>query len=166
MTPLPVDLRILDPRLAGWGFPSRGSALAAGIDLHACLAEPLVLPPGGAPVLVPAGFALRVGDPSFCAVIVPRSGLGHRGLILGNGIGVVDADYDGEVRLSLLNRNAADPGLPDDGTLVVAPGDRVAQLLFLPVGVPEFRLVQGFGTASARGAGGFGSSGTAAEPAS
>ena len=161
MTDLPVDLRIIDPRLPGWGFPRRGSALAAGIDLHACLDEPLLLRPGDPAVLVPTGFAIRIGNPAWCAVMAPRSGLGHRGLVLGNGIGIVDADYEGECFVSCLNRNAADPRLPEGGALTIAPGDRVAQLVFLPVGHPAFRVVAAFEGASARGAGGFGSTGIA-----
>ncbi len=159
MTRLPVDLRILDPRLPAWGFPHRGSALAAGLDLHACLDAPLVLAPGGPAVLVPAGFAIRIGDPAWCAVLAPRSGLGHRGLVLGNGIGVIDADYEGEIRVSCWNRNPADPSLSDGGALTIAPGDRIAQLVFLPVGRPDFRLVDAVPGSEGRGEGGFGSTG-------
>ena len=80
-----IELKILDPRLAGWGFPNWGSILAAGLDLHACLARPLVLQPQATPILISAGIAFRIGDPEWCAMVLPRSGLGHKqGLVLGN----------------------------------------------------------------------------------
>src|SRR4029077_12771542 len=89
---LKVELKILDPRLPGWGFPSWGSTLAAGLDLHACIQHPLDLKPKMPAVLISAGIAFRIGTPNWCALVVPRSGLGHReGLVLGNTIGVIDA---------------------------------------------------------------------------
>lgn len=161
MTELPVRLKILDPRLAAWGFPHRGSALAAGIDLHACLPEALTLRPGDPPVLVPAGFAMRIGDPDWCAVLAPRSGLGHRGLVLGNTVGIIDADYEGECLVSAWNRNTNAAGLPDEGRVTIRPGDRIAQLLFVRIAQPRFELVDSFPDPSGRGAGGFGSTGAA-----
>jgi len=150
---LAVDLRLLDPRLADWGFPRWGSDGAAGLDLHACLDAPLTLPPQGPAVLIPAGFALAIRDPAWCALVYPRSGLGHRdGLVLGNGVGVIDADYTGPLMISAWNRNPAGPGL------VVAPGDRIAQLVFTRIARPVFTVVDSL-EASGRGAGGFGSTG-------
>lgn len=157
-----VALRILDPRLPGWGFPHRGSALAAGLDLHACLQAPLTLGPGDPPTLIPAGFAMRIGDPGWCAVIAPRSGLGHRGLVLGNAVGIVDADYEGECLVSAWNRNPSGRDPPDGGAITIAPGDRIAQLVFVRIAQPRFTLVDSFGDPSARGGAGFGSTGTAA----
>lgn len=157
-----VAVRLLDPRLSGWGFPHRGSPLAAGLDLHACIDAPLTLMPGEAPVLVPAGFALRIGDPEWCAVIAPRSGLGHRGLVLGNAVGIVDADYEGECMVSAWNRNHRGADLPDDGAITIAPGDRIAQLVLVRIGRPRLAIVETFPEASVRGAGGFGSTGIAA----
>ncbi|MEH3145715.1 MAG: dUTP diphosphatase [Methylobacterium frigidaeris] len=153
---LAVDLRILDPRLGEWGFPHWGSALAAGLDLHACLDAPLALDPQAAPVLIPAGFAVAIRDPDWCALVCPRSGLGHRGLVLGNTIGVIDADYEGPLMLSVWNRNPA-----GSEPLEVRPGDRIAQLVFTRVVRPSLRVVEAFapGAEDGRGAGGFGSSG-------
>ncbi|TDR90475.1 dUTP diphosphatase [Enterovirga rhinocerotis] len=152
---LPVEVKLLDPRLPGWGFPRRGSALAAGLDLHACLDEAVALAPGAPPVLISSGLAMRIGQPGWCALVVPRSGLGHRGLVLGNTIGVIDADYEGPVTLSCWNRNAG----PDAEAIRIEPGDRIAQLLLVPVACPDIRVVDTFEGASARGAGGFGSTG-------
>lgn len=152
-----VAVKLIDPRLAGWGFPHRGSDLAAGLDLHACLDEPLQLVAGAEPVLISAGLAVRIGDPEWCGLVAPRSGAGHRGLVLGNTIGIIDADYEGPVLLSAWNRNAL--GSPD---LTVTPGDRIAQLVFVRIGRPAVSIVTDFGGASGRGAGGFGSTGHAA----
>jgi dUTP pyrophosphatase len=152
-----VALKLLDRRLSGWGFPHWGSDLAAGLDLHACVATTLVLPPQAPAVLVPAGFALSIGDGQWAALVYPRSGLGHkRGLVLGNAVGVIDADYQGEIFVSAWNRNP-----PGTGDIVIEPGERIAQMVFTRVGRPEFRLVEEFDAASARGAGGYGSTGTA-----
>lgn len=150
-----VEVRVLDARLPGWGFPRWGSALAAGLDLHACLDAPLDLAPGATPVLIPAGFALKIRDPDWCGLVVPRSGLGHRGLVLGNLVGVIDADYEGPLTVSAWNRSAA-----GEAPIRIEPGDRIAQLLFTRVARPRLTLVEGFGDdASARGVGGFGSTG-------
>ena len=149
-----VGIRGLDPRLAGWGFPCWGSAQAAGLDLHACLDAPLDLAPQAAPVLIPAGFAVLIRDPDWCGLVVPRSGLGHRaGLVLGNGTGVIDADYEGPLMVSAWNRNpAGDP-------IRIAPGDRIAQLVFTRVARPRLMVFEADEPASGRGGGGFGSSG-------
>ncbi len=153
-----VDLRILDPRLTAWGFPRWGSALAAGLDLHACLDEPLHLRPGAPPVLVSSGLAMRIGEAGWCGLVVPRSGSGHRGLVLGNTVGVIDADYEGAILISCWNRNAG----PDAAEIVLGPGERIAQMIFVPVARPAFTVVETFSGASDRGAGGFGSTGTGA----
>jgi dUTP pyrophosphatase len=162
-----VELQILDPRLPGWGFPSWGSRLAAGLDLHACLDGPLVLEPQAPAVLISAGFVVHIGDPEWCALILPRSGLGHRdGLVLGNSIGLIDADYEGPCLISAWNRNPPESGR----NITVRPGDRVAQLVLMRVARPQFSVVSGpcknANEASPgpvdRGAGGFGSTGVAA----
>jgi dUTP pyrophosphatase len=148
-----VELLVIDPRLTEWGFPHYGSAQAAGLDLFACLRERLVLAPQAAALLIPAGFALRIGDPDWAAMIYPRSGQGHkRGLVLGNSVGVVDPDYQGQVMISAWNRHRYRP-------IIIAPGERIAQMVFTRIERPQFRLVDVFGGQSARGEGGFGSSG-------
>jgi len=151
-----VEVRVLDPRLERWAFPSWGSDLAAGLDLYACLDEPLELQPHGQPVLIPSGLAIHIGDPDWCALVVPRSGLGHKaGLVLGNTIGVIDADYTGPCMISAWNRNPASSGI----VLTINPGDRIAQMVFTRITRPSFKIVPEFSRTSARGAGGFGSTG-------
>mgnify|MGYP001483991742 CR=1 FL=1 len=131
-------------------LPEPATAGAAGVDLRACLDAPLNLPPGAA-ALVPTGFALHIGDANVAALIVPRSGLGHRhGLVMGNLTGVIDADYQGEIFVSCWNRGLA--------PLHILPGERIAQMLLVPVIRPQFVVVSEF-TASLRGAGGFGHTG-------
>jgi len=164
---LKIELQILDPRLPGWGFPSWGSSLAAGLDLHAAIDEPLVIEPQAPAVLISAGFAMRIADPEWCGLILPRSGLGHhQGLVLGNAVGVVDADYQGPCLVSAWNRNPPSSGSP----ITISPGDRIAQLVFTRIARPEFGVVPAFseGTSAknrqlgARGAAGFGSTGVEA----
>lgn len=156
MTPLArVAVQLLDPRLAAWGFPHWGSEMAAGLDLFACLDEPLTLAPGDPPALVSSGIAIRIGDPGWCAIIAPRSGLGHRGLVLGNTIGVIDADFEGPCLVSAWNRNPPGSG----AAITISPGDRLAQMLFVLVARPDFTVVSEFAQSSPRGAGGFGSTG-------
>jgi dUTP diphosphatase len=158
MTIPEVALRILDSRLSGWGFPHYGSSLAAGLDLHACIEAPLELRPQAAAVLISAGFALRIGDPGWCALVLPRSGLGHRdGLVLGNAVGLIDADYEGACLISAWNRNP--PGTRT--TIVIRPGDRIAQLVFTRTARPQFVVVEEFASVSGRQQGGFGSTGIA-----
>lgn len=152
-----VGVRLLDPRLTGWGFPRWGSAAAAGLDLHACIATELVLAPQAPAVLIPAGIVVTIRDPDWCALVLPRSGLGHReGLVMGNGTGVIDADYEGQILISAWNRNPA----PGPG-IAVAPGDRIAQLVFTRIVRPLLSIHEDApeGPGSGRGAGGFGSSG-------
>jgi dUTP pyrophosphatase len=154
-----VELKILDARLPGWGFPSWGSDMAAGLDLHACLDAPLMLVPQAPAVLISAGFAFRIGDPEWCALVLPRSGLGHkRGLVLGNTVGVIDADYEGPCLISAWNRN---PGSPGDA-IEIRPGDRIAQLVFTRIARPELTTVSAFSEIGQRQEGAFGSTGVEA----
>jgi dUTP pyrophosphatase len=152
-----VELKILDPRLPGWGFPRWGSSLAAGLDLHACLDSPLMLQPQAAAILISAGIAFRIADPEWCALVLPRSGLGHkRGLVLGNTVGVIDADYEGPCLISAWNRNPGGDGI------AIQPGDRIAQLVFTRIARPEFAIVSSFSASGSRQDGGFGSTGVEA----
>ena len=150
-----VDLRVLDPRIAerfdehGPGYATPGSA---GLDLRACIDAPLVLEPGQT-VLIPTGLAIHIGDPGLAAMILPRSGLGHKhGIVLGNLVGLIDSDYQGPLMVSCWNRGAA--------TFTVQPLDRIAQLVIVPVVQATFRRVDSF-AATDRGEGGFGSTGAA-----
>ena len=146
-----IDLKILDPRLGrDFPLPDYATAHAAGMDLRALCDAPLALAPGEAQ-LVPTGMAIHIADPQVCAMILPRSGLGHKqGLVLGNLVGLIDADSQGPLMVSLWNRGAAPQ--------VVQPGDRIAQLVLMPVVRAGFRVVEQF-EESARGAGGFGHTG-------
>ena len=152
-----VELKILDQRLPGWGFPSWGSSLAAGLDLHACIEHPLLLEPQMPAVLISAGIAFRIGDAEWCALVLPRSGLGHKeGLVLGNTVGVVDADYEGPCLISAWNRN------PGGEAIQVRPGDRIAQLVFTRIARPQFAIVSAFSAGGSRQEAGFGSTGVEA----
>ena len=148
-----VELKILDPRLGREiPLPSPATAASAGMDLRAALDAPLVLE-ARASALIPTGIAIHIGDPGYCAMILPRSGLGHRhGIVLGNLVGLIDADYQGPLMISCWNRGEA--------PYTIAPGDRIAQLVFVPVAHAQFRVVEEF-AASERGSGGFGHSGVA-----
>jgi dUTP pyrophosphatase len=129
--------------------------MAAAVDLFACVAVPLVIAPQSAAQFVPAGIAIHIGEPNVAAIIVPRSGLGHKkGLVLGNLVGVLDADYTGPVMISVWNRSEV-----GSAPIVIEPGDRIAQLMFVPVLRPAFDVVEEFSAPSVRGAGGFGSTG-------
>jgi len=155
------EIRVLRPaQLARFGLPAYQSGMAAGLDLVACLDRPLSLYPQAAAVLIPTGIAVHIGDPGAAAMIYPRSGLAHRkGLVLGNGVAVIDADYQGEVLVSAWNRNPPWEGEP----VVVSPGDRIAQLVFVPILRPDFQVVERFSEPTQRAAGGFGSTGVAGE---
>lgn len=145
-----VDLKILDPR-AREALPRYATAGSAGLDLRAMLDAPVTIAPGET-VLVKTGIAIHIGDPAYAAVILPRSGLGHRkGIVLGNLVGLIDSDYQGELMISTWNRGSA--------PFTLEPMERLAQLVFVPVARADFRLVDDF-AASERGAGGFGSTGT------
>ena len=150
MTP-DVEVKLLDPRLTAWGLPRYQSDAAAAIDLHACLDAPVTINPDEAPALISAGFAVHIADPHIAALILPRSGLGHRGLVLGNLVGLIDPDYTGPIMVSAWNRGTS--------PMVLNPGDRFAQMMFVPVIRPVLRPVQDFSGLSKRGAGGFGSTG-------
>ena len=151
-----IEIRVLDARLNDWGLPRYQTALAAGLDLIACLEAPLTLAPQAPAVLIPSGLALHMNAEGLCAMVLPRSGLGHKkGLVLGNGVGLIDADYTAQLYISAWNRNPADSGL----AITVQPGERIAQLVFVPVLRPALRVVDQFSAGSARGAGGFGSTG-------
>ncbi len=150
-----IELVVLDERLHEWGLPAYQSAMAAAIDLHACLDEPLALHPETAPALIPAGFAVHMADPNLAALVLPRAGLGHKkGLVLGNLVGLIDPDYTGPIMVSTWNRNPA-----GSEPIVLTPGERFAQLLFVPIARPVLKPVTAFSGNSARGAGGFGSTG-------
>ncbi|MGA1383368.1 MAG: dUTP diphosphatase [Steroidobacteraceae bacterium] len=146
-----MKVRILDPRV-GKEFPLPAYATdgSAGLDLRACLDAPLELAPGKAELL-PTGLAIWVADPDLAAVILPRSGLGHKhGIVLGNLVGLIDSDYQGQLMVSCWNRGST--------AYTVQPGERIAQLVVVPVVQVDLEVVEDF-TATARGEGGFGSSG-------
>jgi len=144
-----LDVRILDPRLRD-NLPQYSTAGAAGLDLRACIDKPLTLASGAAE-LVPSGIAIHLADPGLAAVVLPRSGLGHKyGIVLGNLVGLVDSDYQGQVMISVWNRSKE--------TFTINPLDRIAQLVVVPVVQVKLNVVDEF-SASERGAGGFGSTG-------
>ena len=145
-----LEVKILDERIRAM-LPHYASAGAAGLDLRACVDAPLALNPGDSQ-LVSAGIAIHLGDPGYAAMILPRSGLGSKsGIVLGNLVGLIDSDYQGPLMVSVWNRGKA--------AFTIQPLDRIAQLIVVPVVQVEFEVVEQF-TASARGAGGFGSTGT------
>lgn len=147
-----IDLKILDSRLGNeFPLPEYATPGSAGMDLRACLDAPLTLEPGQTE-LIPTGLAMYIGDPGLCATILPRSGLGHKkGLVLGNLVGLIDSDYQGQLMVSVWNRGQQ--------SQEIKPGERIAQLVILPVIQAQFEIVEEF-TESERGQGGFGSSGT------
>ncbi|NBX55203.1 MAG: dUTP diphosphatase [Betaproteobacteria bacterium] len=147
-----IDVKILDPRMAEL-LPAYATPGSAGLDLRACLDAPLALAPN-AWQLVPTGLAIHLADPAYAAMILPRSGLGHKhGIVLGNLVGLIDSDYQGPLMISAWNRS------PEPYTL--APMERLAQLVIVPVMQARFRVVPDFAQATQRGAGGYGSTGTA-----
>ena len=148
-----VQLKILDPRLdAEFPLPDFATEGSAGVDLRACVDAPLTLEPGDS-TLIPSGMAIHIDDSSLAAVILPRSGLGHKhGIVLGNLVGLIDSDYQGQVFVSCWNRGT--------DSFVIEPGARIAQMVFVPVVQAEFEIVDAF-TESRRGAGGFGHTGQA-----
>lgn len=150
-----MQIKVLDPRLQQWGLPAYQTDGAAAVDLFACIDQPLQIQPGSPAVLVKSGIALNFGDFSYAALVLPRSGAGHkRGLVMGNTLGLIDPDYTGEILISVWNRNG-----PGTDPLVIEPGERIAQMIFVPVIRPAFEVVTEFSTQTARGAGGFGSTG-------
>lgn len=144
-----IDLKILDPRMAEQ-LPAYSTPGSAGLDLRACLDVPLTLEPNGC-ALVPTGIAIYLSDPGYAALILPRSGLGHKnGIVLGNLVGLIDSDYQGQLMVSAWNRSEL--------AFTVQPMDRLAQLVIVPVVQARFNVVNEF-PASTRGAGGYGSTG-------
>lgn len=146
-----IEYKVLDSRIGNeFPLPAYATSGSAGMDLRACLNEPLTLNPGQTE-LIPTGLAIHIGDPNLAAVILPRSGLGHKnGIVLGNLVGLLDSDYQGQLMISCWNRGQT--------SFVIAPGERIAQLVFVPVLQVELAAVDDFDQ-SARGAGGFGHSG-------
>jgi dUTP pyrophosphatase len=151
MTERSIEVRLLDARYgAEWALPDYATPASAGVDLRAALDMPLALAPRETR-LVPTGLSIHIADPALCAVILPRSGLGHKhGIVLGNGTGLIDADYQGPLMVSVWNRG--------DAAFTIEPGDRIAQLVVLPIVRARFTVVDEF-ESSARGAGGFGHTG-------
>ncbi|WP_395680319.1 dUTP diphosphatase [Dokdonella sp.] len=146
-----IEMKILDARLGReFPLPAPATAASAGVDLRAMIDTPLTLDPG-ASQLIPSGIAIHIGDPGLCAIVLPRSGLGHKhGIVLGNLVGLIDADYQGPLMISCWNRS--------DAAFTIAPGERIAQLVIVPIVRAAFEVVADFAP-SARGEGGFGSSG-------
>ena len=149
----PIELKILDPRVGDTiPLPHYATGGSAGLDMRACIDEPLTVSPGET-VLVPTGLAMHICDAGLAAVLLPRSGLGHKhGLVLGNLTGLIDSDYQGQVFISCWNRGS--------DSYEVQPGERIAQMVFVPVEQVQFKIVEEFED-SDRGAGGFGHSGSA-----
>lgn len=146
-----LQVKILDSRLGNTiPMPTYATEGSAGLDLRACVEVPMTLEPGQTE-LIPTGMAIYIEDPSLCAMILPRSGLGHKhGIVLGNLVGLIDSDYQGQLFVSCWNRG--------DTTFTIEPGERIAQLVLVPVVQGDFEIVDEF-TATDRGEGGFGSSG-------
>ena len=146
-----IEVKLLDPRFGDeWPLPAYATVASAGLDLRAALETALTLQPGDT-ALVPSGIAIHLADPGLCAVVLPRSGLGHRhGIVLGNGTGLIDADYQGPLLISVWNRGSE--------AFTIQPGDRIAQLVVLPVTRVSLQVVDTFAD-SARGEGGFGHTG-------
>jgi dUTP pyrophosphatase len=146
-----IQLKILDPRLSeDFSLPEYATSGSAGVDLRACIDRAITLEPGQTE-LIPSGIAIHIEDPSLAAIILPRSGLGHKnGIVLGNLVGLIDSDYQGQVFVSCWNRSHE--------AFVIEPGARLAQMVFVPVVQAEFEVVEDF-AASRRGAGGFGHTG-------
>jgi dUTP pyrophosphatase len=147
-----IDVKILDPRMAEQ-LPAYATPGSAGLDLRACLDEPLTLAPN-AWQLVPTGLAVHLADPAYAAMLLPRSGLGHKhGIVLGNLVGLIDSDYQGQLMVSCWNRSPT--------AFTIEPMERIAQMVIVPVVQAQFRVVDDFASASERGAGGYGSTGRA-----
>ncbi len=146
-----IELKILDARIGNeFPLPEYATPGSAGLDLRACLDAAVELNPGETQ-LIPTGLAIHIADPSLCATILPRSGLGHKhGIVLGNLVGLIDSDYQGQLMVSVWNRG--------NTTFTIQPGERIAQLVFMPVVQAAFTIVDSFDN-SERGEGGFGSSG-------
>jgi len=147
-----IDLKIMDPRMVEH-LPAYATPGSAGLDLRACLDAPLTLAPN-AWQLVPTGLAVHLADPAYAAMLLPRSGLGHKhGIVLGNLVGLIDSDYQGQLMVSCWNRSPT--------AFTIEPMERIAQMVIVPVVQAQFRVVDDFASASERGAGGYGSTGRA-----
>lgn len=145
-----VDIQVLDPRMADQ-LPAYATSGSAGLDLRACLDAPVELAPN-AWQLIPTGLAIHLADPGYAAMILPRSGLGHKhGIVLGNLVGLIDSDYQGQLMVSAWNRSAT--------AFTIQPMERIAQMVIVPVVQARFRVVSSFSAPSERGAGGYGSTG-------
>jgi dUTP pyrophosphatase len=146
-----LQVRVLDPRIGrDFPLPQYATSGSAGVDLRACVDAPLELKPGDTQ-LIPSGIAIYLADPALAAIVLPRSGLGHKhGIVLGNLVGLIDSDYQGQIFVSCWNRGQS--------TFTIQPGERIAQLVVVPVVQVDFEIVNEF-VATQRGAGGFGSSG-------
>ncbi|MBP6115827.1 MAG: dUTP diphosphatase [Neisseriaceae bacterium] len=150
MTQPVIDLKIINPAMAD-KIPAYATPGSAGLDLHACIEAPITLNPGDSS-LIPTGLAIHLADPNLAAMVLPRSGLGHKhGIVLGNLVGLIDSDYQGELKVSLWNRGHT--------PFVIAPFERIAQMMIVPVVQAAFQVVTEF-PQSERGEGGFGSTGT------
>ena len=151
MTLTSIELKVLDPRIAGQ-LPAYATPGSAGLDLRACIDAPVLIEPGEAQ-LIPTGLAIHIGDPALAAMLLPRSGLGHKhGIVLGNLVGLIDSDYQGPLMVSCWNRSGK--------AFTIEPMERIAQLVIVPVVQATFRVVEAFG-ATDRGVSGFGSTGRA-----
>jgi len=152
---LKIELKILDERMRD-ALPAYATAGSAGLDLRACIDAPLRIAPGQT-VLIPTGLSIHLADPGYAAMLLPRSGLGHKhGIVLGNLVGLIDSDYQGPLMVSCWNRNA--PAADGSGAFTVEPMERIAQMVVVPVMQVAFEVVDAFAE-SRRGAGGFGSTG-------
>jgi dUTP pyrophosphatase len=144
-----LDVRVLDPRLAEQ-LPTYATPGSAGLDIRACIEAPVTLKPGDT-TLIPSGMAIHIGNPQYAALLLPRSGLGHKhGIVLGNLVGLIDSDYQGQIFVSTWNRGTAE--------FTIQPMERIAQMIIVPVAQVAFNVVNAF-DASSRGDGGFGSTG-------
>jgi dUTP pyrophosphatase len=151
-----MQIKIIDPRLSEWGLPDFQSEGAAAIDLVACTEQTIFIKAQAPAVLINSGIAISFGDLSIAGLVLPRSGLGHKkGLVLGNTVGLIDPDYDGEILISVWNRSAI-----DTAPIEIRPGERIGQMVFVPIVRPTFEVVEKFTDRTVRGAGGFGSTGT------
>lgn len=150
-----MEVKVTDPRLLDWGLPRYQTDGAAAIDLHACTDGVVEVQPQAPAILIKSGMALFFRDLSVAGLIIPRSGAGHKkGLVMGNSVGLIDPDYTGDVMISVWNRNPA-----GSAPIRIEPGERIAQLIFVPVIRPAFEVVEEFSDITQRGAGGFGSTG-------
>lgn len=151
-----MQIRVLDSRVFDWGLPRFQTEGAAAVDLFACVDGAVLVQAQQPAILVKSGIAISFGDPSVAGLVLPRSGLGHKkGLVLGNTIGLIDPDYSGEILISVWNRNAV-----GSAPIEIHAGERIGQLVFVPIVRPSFELVDEFTHRTARGSGGFGSTGS------